>query len=73
LDAAQKKSVREKWEIFKKDPFDPALGTHKINRLTALHKTTIYAAKIEANLRVVFKIVDNEVFTIDVGTQDIYK
>ncbi len=73
LDADQKRSVREKWEIFKKNPFDPALGSHKINRLTALHNTTVYAAKIEGNLRVVFKIIDDQVFTIDVGTHDIYK
>lgn len=69
----QKASVREKWEIFKIDPFDTRLGTHRIARLSALYGSTVYSVKIEANLRVVFTIIANEVQTIDIGTHDIYK
>ena len=57
LSSEQKESVRRKWEIFKVDPFDPRLGTHRINRLSSLHKATVYNVKIEDDLRVVFKIV----------------
>ena len=35
LSAAQKQSVRRAWETFKKDPFDPALGSHEIHRCWA--------------------------------------
>jgi plasmid maintenance system killer protein len=73
LPSEQKKSVRQKWEIFRTDPFDPRLGTHRINRLSSLHKSTVYSVKIEGNLRVVFKIVGSEIHTIDLGTHDIYK
>ena len=59
--------------LFKNDPFHPSLGTHKINRLTSLHKSTVYGVVIEGNLRVVFKIVGNEVFTIDIGSHDVYR
>jgi hypothetical protein len=60
--------------VFKRNPFDSSLGTHKINWLTALHRTTVYGVVIEGNLRVVFKIVNgNEVQPIDIGTHDVYK
>ena len=73
LDDAKKEVVREKWKVFKENPFDPSLGTHKIIRLTSLYKTLIYSVRIEGNLRIIFKIDDNQVFTIDIGTHDIYK
>lgn len=72
LSPEQKKSVREKWKVFKDDPFHASLGTHRINRLSALHKTSVYSVVIEADLRVVFKIIDDCVFTIDVGTHAVY-
>jgi hypothetical protein len=52
----QKSSIREKWEMFKDDPFHPSLGTHKIHKLSAVAKQTIYSVVIEGNLRVLFKI-----------------
>ena len=73
LSSEQKKSVRQKWEILKVDPFDPRLGTHRINRLSSLHKATVYSVRIEGDLRAVFKIVGSQVHTIDLGTHDIYK
>ena len=36
LSDSQKESVRRAWTIFKQDPFDARLGTHKIHRLSAL-------------------------------------
>jgi hypothetical protein len=38
LSPAQKQLVREKWKLFKLDPFDPRLGTHKIHLLSARKK-----------------------------------
>ena len=69
----QKASVREAWEIFKTDPFDPRLRSHKIHRLSALYKRTIYAAVIEADLRVLFYLEGETVWTVDVGTHDVYR
>jgi hypothetical protein len=71
----RKELVREKWGIFKINPFEPSLGSHKMERLSALAKHTIYSVVIEKNgqLRVLFRIDDNVVTTLDVGTHDIYK
>lgn len=73
LPPAQKESVRRAWQIFKADPFDPRLRTHKINSLSAEYRRTIYAVDIEADLRVVFFVRGAEVITVDIGSHDIYK
>jgi hypothetical protein len=52
----QKESVRRAWQLFKRDPFDPSLGPHEIHELSAKAKHTTYAAVIEADLRVIFRI-----------------
>lgn len=54
LSEQQKESTRRAWQIFKLDPFDPRLRTHKIHRRSAHYGRTIYAVEIEADLRVVF-------------------
>ncbi len=69
----QKESTREAWQVFKLDPFDPRLRTHKIHSLTALYKRTIYSVTVESDLRVVFFIEGNTIFTVDIGTHDIYR
>jgi hypothetical protein len=61
------------WEIFKLNPFDPRLRTHKIHKLSALYQKTIYAVEIEADLRALFFIEGDLVWTVDIGTHDIYK
>ena len=73
LSPAQKESARKAWMIFKEDPFDPRLRTHKIHRLSAQYGRTIYSAEIEADLRVVFFIKEDVVVTVDIGTHDLYK
>ena len=73
LPAGQKDSARRAWKIFKKNPFDPRLRPHKIQKLSALYRRTVYAAEIEGDLRVVFYLEDNCVVTVDIGTHDIYK
>lgn len=73
LDAAQKASVRQQWQIFKLDPFDPRLGTHKINRLSAISGRTIYSVVIEGDLRVLFHIDGRTIYSFDLGTHALYR
>jgi mRNA-degrading endonuclease YafQ of YafQ-DinJ toxin-antitoxin module len=73
LSSNQKDSTRRAWQIFKENPFDPRLRTHKIHRLSAEYGRTIYSVEIEGDLRAVFFIKDDLVVTVDIGTHDIYK
>ena len=73
LSAEQKESVRNVWRIFKEDPFDPRLRTHKIQRLSAHFGHTIYAVEIEGDLRSTFYLEGDTVMSLIVGTHDIYK
>jgi hypothetical protein len=73
LDPASQKAAKEAFKIFKKDPFDPALGTHKINRLSSVMKRIVYSVKIQSDLRATFYIKGNKVISLDIGTHDIYK
>ena len=61
------------WLIFKKDPFDARLGTHKINSLSALYKRTVYAVEIERDFRAAFYIDGDTVFSVNIGSHGIYK
>ena len=73
LSSHQKDSTRRAWQIFKENPFDPRLRTHKIHRLSARYGQIIYAVDLEGGLRAVFFIKDDYVVTVDIGTHDIYK
>ena len=73
LSSSQKDSTRRAWKIFKENPFDPRLRTHKIHRLSAQYGRTIYAVDIEGDLRAVFFIKGDCIVTVDIGTHDIYK
>ena len=71
--AEQQGRARKAFLIFKQDPFDPRLRSHKIRRLSARYARTIDAAEIEADLRVVFYIEGDIVVTVDVGSHDLYR
>jgi hypothetical protein len=73
LPDSQKESTRKVWQIFKADPFDPRLRTHKIHSLSSLYKRTIYSVTMESDLRAVFFIEGKTIFTVDIGTHDIYR
>jgi hypothetical protein len=73
LSPAQKESTRLAWLIFKENPFDPRLGTHKIQRLSARYGRTIYAVEIEGDLRSTFYVEGETVVSLMIGTHDIYK
>ena len=73
LSPRQKESTRRAWKIFKENPFDPRLRSHKIHRLSARYGRTIYAAEIEADLRAVFYREADMIVTIDIGSHDLYR
>jgi len=69
----QKDSTRRAWKIFKENPFDSRLRSHKIHKLSARFGRTIYAVEIEADLRVVFYLEADVVITVDIGAHTIYR
>ena len=73
LSPSQKDSTRRAWKIFKENPFDPRLRSHKIHKLSARYSRTIYAVEVEADLRVVFYIEGDVVVTVDIGSHAIYR
>ena len=73
LSPSQKDSTRPAWKIFKENPFDPCLRSHKIHKLSAAYGRTIYAAEVEADLRAVFYIEGDVVVTVDIGSHDVYR
>ena len=73
LSPAEKTLAEKAFKVFKANPFDPSLKPHKINRLSSLHKRTVHSISIAADLRVVFIIKENIVFSLDIGSHDIYK
>jgi mRNA-degrading endonuclease YafQ of YafQ-DinJ toxin-antitoxin module len=73
LTAQQQEIARKMFVIFKQNPFDPRLRSHKIHKLSARYACTIYAGEIEADLRVVFYLEGNTVVTVDIGSHDLYR
>jgi mRNA-degrading endonuclease YafQ of YafQ-DinJ toxin-antitoxin module len=67
------KKAREAFLVFKRDPFDPRLRSHKIHKLSARYGRIVYAAEIEADLRVAFYITGDMVVTVDIGSHDVYR
>ena len=51
LSIQEQLSARAAFRIFRDDPFDVRLRTHKIHKLSARYGRTIYAVTIEGNLR----------------------
>ena len=73
LSAEQQESVRKAFRIFRDDPFDVRLRTHKIHKLSARFGRTIYSAAIEADLRAVFYIENDLIVTVDLGSHNVYR
>jgi mRNA-degrading endonuclease YafQ of YafQ-DinJ toxin-antitoxin module len=73
LSPGQKESARQAWKIFRENPFDPRLRTHKIHRLSAALGRIVYAADIEADLRIIFYVDGDIVRTVDIGSHDLYR
>ena len=73
LPAQQQHHARNAFVIFKGNPFDSRLGAHKIHKLSARYYRVIYAAEIEADLRVVFYVEGSTIVTVDIGSHDLYR
>jgi mRNA-degrading endonuclease YafQ of YafQ-DinJ toxin-antitoxin module len=73
LSESQKKSAKEAFRIFRENPFDPRLRTHKIHKLTAAYGKTIYSVCIEGDLRAVFFLEGDTVWSVDIGSHAIYR
>ncbi len=69
----QKRKAKQKFAIFKKDPFAPSLNTHPIKRLSAEIGQLVYSVTITADLRSIFVIDDDTILSLDIGTHEIYK
>jgi mRNA-degrading endonuclease RelE of RelBE toxin-antitoxin system len=73
LSPAQKESAKMAFDLFKRNPFDSRLRTHKIHHLSALYKKTIYAVRIEDDLRSIFYIDRENIVSLDIGSRAIYR
>jgi plasmid maintenance system killer protein len=73
LNTLQKASAKKAFAIFRNDPFDPRLRTHKIYRLSARLGRTIYSVWVEADLRALFYLDGDLVVSIDIGDHRMYR
>ena len=73
LTAVQKASARQVFGLFRDNPFDPRLRTHKIHSLSAQFGRTIYSVWVEADLRAVFYLDGDLVVSVDIGPHAIYR
>ena len=58
---------RNKEKILKEDPFNPALGTHKIKKLNC------WAFIVTYKIRVIFKFINGDIELINIGDHSIYR
>ncbi len=73
LNKEQKKAAKVAFGIFKQNPFDLRLRTHKIHKLSADYGVTVYSVYIQGDLRAVFYLEGNTVWSVDIGTHAIYR
>ena len=73
LPIAQKALAREKFKVFKDDPYHPSLKAHKIQKLSVAYKKRIMSVAIEGDLRAVFFQEGDVIFTVDIGNHTIYR
>ena len=73
LSPSQKELVRSAWLKFRLNPFDPALGTHKIRTLSAKVGFPVYSVVLEKDLRALFYIEAEKVVTFEIGTHEVYR
>ena len=73
LPVQQQRRAREAFVVFKQNPFDPRLRPHKIHKLSAAYGKTVHAIVIEGDLRATFYVEGNTVWSVDIGTHEIYR
>lgn len=67
LTASQQASAKKAWLIFKTDPFDARLRTHRIASLSARFGRTIYSVWIKPDLRAVFYLDGADCVSVDIS------
>ncbi len=73
LSTDQQQAAWKAFQIFKQNPFDPRLRTHKIHRLSVHYRRTIYAVDIAADMRAAFYVEGETVWSVSIGTHAIYE
>jgi mRNA-degrading endonuclease YafQ of YafQ-DinJ toxin-antitoxin module len=73
LSIEEQQSARNAFRLFKENPFDPRLRSHKIHKLSARYRRTIYSVEIEADFRAVFYVEGDLIVTVDIGSHSIYR
>ena len=73
LSPSQRISAKKAFALFRQNPFDPRLRTHKIHRLSSTYKKTIYAVRVEGDLRSLFYVEGEIVVSVAIGTHAIYE
>ena len=73
LSLEQKPAAKAAFQVFKQNPFDPRLRSHRIHRLSAIMRRTVYAAVIAGDLRAAFYVEGDTVVSFNIGTHDIYR
>ena len=69
LSEKEKIKLRQSFEIFKNNPFDSRIKTHKLKA----ELKDYWAFKISYSSRIIFRFLDNNtVFFIDIGNHNIY-
>ncbi len=64
------KQLKAKLIVFRSDPFDPRIKTHKLKG----NLSEYWSFSISYGYRILFRFIDKEtVFFIDIGSHDIYK
>jgi len=70
LSKGVKEKAKEKEKIFRKDPFDPRLETHKLHG--KLKECWAFSVDSKHRIKFIF-LSDEEVLFLDIGTHDIYR
>ena len=73
LPKSQQASALAAWKIFRLNPFDPRLGTHKIYALSARARHPIWSVVIEGDLRSLFRLDGNVVTSLVIGSHNLYR
>ena len=64
-----KLAAEKKEKIFRKNPFDPKLKTHKLSGKLKKH----WSFTVRGQYRVVFVFEKNDAIFLDIGSHDVYK
>jgi len=69
LPSLVKKKAERREKIFRRNPFDPRLDTHKLHGKLK----TQWSFAIDDKYRILFEFYNNDVIFLDAGDHDLYK